>query len=295
LVVIHSCEGSYASCWGWLTNPTAQASAHYVINAAGTEVAQLVKESERAWHVSATYSCANNGEQRCDLDGQRTNDFAVGIEHAGFASQSGWAEPQIEASAKLVCNVTSAWNIAKDRYHIVAHQQLQPWNRNDPGPNWPWNTYLNRINALCGAGASPQNLIIDSNNANNDLNWGYVQISANWKSSDNVAGYYGSGYWYADTAPVSDSAAFFFKAEADGERTIDAWWTSGLDRSESATFVAFNAANQRVGSAAVDQTHNGGQWNELGRVRFTRGWNKITLSRWQPTGRVVVADAIRIR
>ena len=31
-VVIHTCEGSYSGCWGWLTNPAAGASAHYVVN-----------------------------------------------------------------------------------------------------------------------------------------------------------------------------------------------------------------------------------------------------------------------
>ena len=124
---------------------------------------------------------------------------------------------------------------------------------------------------------------------------GYVQVSANWKSSANVAGYYGSGYWYATTAEVSDGAAFFFKLDADGARTIDAWWTAASDRSTSASFVAFNSRGDRVGVGSANQTANGGKWNQVGRFNFTAGWNKIVLSRWQAPGKVVIADAVRIR
>ena len=42
LVVIHSCEGNYAGCWGWLRDSAAQASAHYVVREDGGEITQLV-------------------------------------------------------------------------------------------------------------------------------------------------------------------------------------------------------------------------------------------------------------
>src|SRR5436853_161757 len=53
LVVIHDCEGNYAGCWGWLRNTAAGASAHYVVNESGSEITQLVREADRAWHVAA--------------------------------------------------------------------------------------------------------------------------------------------------------------------------------------------------------------------------------------------------
>src|SRR5262245_21959041 len=94
LVVIHSCEGNYAGCWGWLRNTAAGASAHYVVKEDGGEVTQLVRESDRAWHVAATYDCSRAGNQQCDKNGVSTNNFSVGIEHAGFASQSSWPTGQ---------------------------------------------------------------------------------------------------------------------------------------------------------------------------------------------------------
>ncbi|MBL8913064.1 MAG: N-acetylmuramoyl-L-alanine amidase [Archangium sp.] len=302
-VVIHTCEGAYSGCWGWLTNTRAGASAHYVVNSTGSEISQLVRESDRAWHIAAEYQCSRNGNQMCGLNGASSNTHSVGIEHAGFASQSSWPAGQIDASARLVCNITKDWGIARDRFHIVGHGQLQPWNRTDPGANWPWTSYLQKINAACGTtpnpnpnpNPTPTEVIIDSNNANNNQAKGYIQVSANWKSSTNVAGYYGSGYWHAPTASVSDGAAFFFKVDTAGARTIDAWWTAASDRSTGATFVAFNAQGDRIGEGTVNQTINGGKWNQVGRFNFTVGWNKIVLSRWQAPGKVVIADAVRIR
>src|SRR6266480_4866315 len=35
MVIIHTCESDYASCWSWLVNPASQASAHYVVDEEG--------------------------------------------------------------------------------------------------------------------------------------------------------------------------------------------------------------------------------------------------------------------
>jgi N-acetyl-anhydromuramyl-L-alanine amidase AmpD len=79
----------------------------------------------------------------------QSNHFTIGVEHAGFASQSAWPVAQIDASARLVCDMTRRWGIPRDRLHIVSHGQLQPHNRTDPGANWPWADYLARIDRYC--------------------------------------------------------------------------------------------------------------------------------------------------
>ncbi|HEV2150328.1 MAG TPA: N-acetylmuramoyl-L-alanine amidase, partial [Longimicrobiaceae bacterium] len=151
MVIIHTCEGSYAGCWSWLANPQSGVSAHYVVREDGGEITQLVPESRRAWHIGARYDCSLNGGHDCALlNGVQSNDFTVGVEHAGYASQTSWPAAQIEASARLVCDVTRRHGIPRDRFHVVAHGQLQPHNRTDPGANWPWTDYLNRIDAHCG-------------------------------------------------------------------------------------------------------------------------------------------------
>ncbi|HEU0052319.1 MAG TPA: N-acetylmuramoyl-L-alanine amidase, partial [Longimicrobium sp.] len=293
MVVIHTCEGSYASCWSWLVNTQAQASAHYVVKEDGSEISQLVRESDRAWHIAATYDCSLNSSVDCWRNGYSSNHFTVGIEHGGFASQTSFPTAQIDASAKLSCDISKAYGIPRDRYHFVAHGQLQPYNRTDPGPNWPWTDYLNRINSYCGA--SQSQLIVDSNNANNNTAQGYISVSASWTSATSTAGYYGSGYYFANTAAVSDGATFWFYLPTGGSRTIDAWWTSGTNRAPAAPWIAYNAAGTEVGRVNVNQQAGGGQWNALGTFAFTAGWNRVVLSRWTTTGYVVIADAIRVR
>jgi hypothetical protein len=296
MIIIHTCEGNYAGCWGWLVNPDAGVSAHYVVNESGSEISQLVNEANRAWHVGASYDCNLNGGVMCGLQGASVNNFAVGIEHGGFASQSSFPAGQIDASAKLSCDITQGQGIVRDSYHIVAHGRLQPSSRTDPGPNWPWSSYISKIKSFCGDGApAPTGLIIDSNNASNDTSKGYIELSANWTSSTGTAGYYGSGYYHTPTAAVSDPATFYFYLPAAATKTIDAWWTAGTNRSSAAPFIMYNAAGTKLATVNANQQANGGRWNTLGTFSFSAGWNKVQVSRWAPEGFVVIADAIQVR
>lgn len=290
MAIIHTCEGSYTSCWSWLTNPSAGVSAHYVVKEDGSEISQLVHEADRAWHIGATYDCTLNSSHDCSLSGYSSNHFTIGIEHGGFASQTSFPVAQIDASAKLACSMSQRHAIPRDRMHFVAHGQLQPYNRTDPGPNWPWDDYLNRIRAYCTS-----TLIVDSNNSNNDTTKAKMQVSSNWASSSATPGYYGTGYWYANTAAVSDPATFWFYLPEAVTRTVDAWWTAGTNRSTTAPYIMWNAAGTKLGTVNVNQQTNGGKWNTLGTFSFTAGWNKVQLSRWTTAGYVVIADAVRIR
>jgi N-acetyl-anhydromuramyl-L-alanine amidase AmpD len=308
MVIIHSCEGAYSGCWGWLVNKASGVSAHYVVKEDGSEISQLVKEANKAWHIGASYDCKLNSSKECSLNGYNANGFTVGIEHAGFAKQGSWNAKLIDNSAKLVCDISKAHGVPRDKYHIVAHGQLQPYNRIDPGPNWPWATFLNKVNSHCGVQPQPDpqpqpqpdpqpgsSIVVDSNNAKNDPSKAKIAVSGNWTSTAATAGYYGTGYFYATTSPVSDAAEFSFYMSAAGTRTIDAWWTAGTNRSTKAPFVAFDAAGNKLATFNADQSKSGGKWVELGSAKFTKGWNKVVLSRWTGEGKVVIADAVRLR
>ncbi|HZH77287.1 MAG TPA: N-acetylmuramoyl-L-alanine amidase, partial [Archangium sp.] len=295
MIVIHTCEGGYSGCWSWLANSQSGASAHYVVNESGSEITQLVAETNRAWHVAASYDCGLNGSIMCGLNGQSVNNFSVGIEHGGYASQSSFPAGQIDASAKLSCDISRDRTVVRDSYHIVSHGRLQPATRTDPGPNWPWSTYITKIKEACGEGNIPTvGLVVDSNNANNDSTKASFTHSANWIAGAN-AGYYGNNYLYANAEAVSDPAVFSFFMSAAGTRTIDAWWVAGSNRSASAPFVIINSNGVNLGTVNANQQLNGGKWNTLGTFNFTAGWNKVQLSRWTTAGTVVVADAIQVR
>jgi hypothetical protein len=250
-----------------------------------------VAEANRAWHVAASYDCSLNGSVGCGYNGVSVNHFSVGIEHGGFASQTTFPAGQIDASARLACDISRDRGVVRDSYHIVGHGRLQPSNRTDPGPNWPWSTYISKVQSFCGTSG----LIIDSNNANNNTSQGYIEVSANWVSSTNVAGYYGTGYYVAPTQAISDPATFWFYMPAAGTKTIDAWWTAATDRSTTAPFIIWDANGTKLATVSVNQQVNGGTWNTLGTWSFPAGWNKVQLSRWTTDGYVVIADAIRVR
>ncbi|HEX8704351.1 MAG TPA: N-acetylmuramoyl-L-alanine amidase, partial [Myxococcaceae bacterium] len=295
MIVIHTCEGGYSGCWSWLTNSAAGASAHYVVNESGTEISQLVNEANRAWHVAASYSCSLNGSKDCGLNGVSVNHFSVGIEHGGYASQSSFPTGQIDSSAKLSCDISRDQGILRDSYHIVAHGRLQPSTRTDPGPNWPWSTYLSKVNSYCGSSTPTTGFVVDSNNANNNAAYAKYSGSATWAAASSTAGYYGSEYYYASTQAVSDPVTFSFYLAAPATKTIDAWWTSGTNRTTAAPFVVWNSAGTKVATVYKDQQTGGGAWQTLGTWSFPAGWNEVQVSRWAPEGSVVIADAIRVR
>ena len=290
MVIIHTCEGAYSGCWSWLINPVSQVSAHYVVNEDGSEISQLVAEPQRAWHIGATYDCALNRRRKCSLTGVQSNHFTIGVEHGGFASQSSFPEGQLNASARLVCDITRDNNIPRDWQHIVAHGQLQPQNRTDPGPNWPWISYLHRIQKHCGE------TVVDDESANSDPDLARSTTAPNWFASDSTAGFYGTGYhWAATTTSASEPHRFHFRTESAGSRTIEARWTSGGNRSAAATFRIIASTGDTLATRALDQRTGGDQWQTIGSVTLPVGWHRVELSREGPAGSVVVADAVRVR
>jgi hypothetical protein len=159
---------------------------------------------------------------------------------------------------------------------------------------------LSGIAKLYGAPTSTSptsftSFVVDSNNANNDSAKAKIEVSGNWTSSKSVSGFWGTGYWYASSASVSDGATFWFYLPQASTRTIDAWWTSSSNRSSGVPFVAFDATGKKLGTVNANQQLNGGKWNALGSFAFTAGWNRVVVSRWASSSGYVIADAIRIR
>lgn len=289
LVIIHTCEGNYPGCWSWLSNPVSRVSAHYVVNEEGTEISQLVREPYRAWHVAALYDCTLNLRHDCWLDGVQSNHFTVGIEHAGFASQSAFPETQIDASAALVCDITRDHGIPRDWQHVVGHGQLQPLDRTDPGPNWPWISYLHRVQRHCGE------MVADDEVSRNDTAVATASVPAGWSASTSTPGYYGTGYHWASTGPdAADGVTFRFRVDQPGSRTIDARWTSGGNRSPRAAYVVIGPAGDTLATALMDQTRGGGRWHAIGTWVLAAGWHRVVLRRRDEQGFVTVADAVRM-
>jgi hypothetical protein len=226
----------------------------------------------------------------CWLNDVQSNDFTVGIEHAGFASQDSFPATQLDASARLVCDVTRDRGIPRDWQHIVGHGQLQPENRTDPGPNWPWIAYIHRVQARC------DEIVVDDSSRFNDAAVAMSVVPASWPTTQATPDYYGGGYRFASTQPdATDGAEFSFRLDAAGARTLDARWTSGTNRSPRAAYAVVAGTAETLAVVTVDQTTGGGAWHALGTWTFPAGWNRVVLMRRDTAGTVVVADAVRVR
>ena len=112
-----------------LTDPEAGVSAHYLITEEG-EVIQLVPEDQRAWHAGKSF-------WRGVTD---VNSASVGIEldHAGHAGGNPeFAKAQIDALIPLLARIVKDYDIP--RANVVAHSDVAPARKIDPGEKFPWD------------------------------------------------------------------------------------------------------------------------------------------------------------
>ncbi|RZJ89232.1 MAG: N-acetylmuramoyl-L-alanine amidase [Brevundimonas sp.] len=111
-----------------LCDPEAKVSAHYLVEEDG-RIFRLVDEAARAWH-------AGRGVWQGDTD---LNAASIGIEIVNPGHAFGYRhfpEAQVAAVIALVADIRSRWTIADTR--IIAHSDLAPSRKEDPGELFPW-------------------------------------------------------------------------------------------------------------------------------------------------------------
>jgi N-acetyl-anhydromuramyl-L-alanine amidase AmpD len=151
-ITIHDIEGSYAGAISWFQNCNASVSAHYVVRSSDGQITQMVAEANKAWHVGSE------------------NPYTIGIEHEGYASQTGWYTNAMYAATAGLCldicnsgygidpNRVAWWPWAHTTYYntssipgscckIKGHQHFPNQTHTDPGPNWDWNYFYMLINS----------------------------------------------------------------------------------------------------------------------------------------------------
>ena len=155
-IVIHDTEGGWDASVATLQNDGGK-SVQYIVGQDG-RVGQFVHEGDTAWHAGNWFY----------------NQKSVGIEHVGYYTQS-YPEAEYAASAELVKYLTTKYNIAKDRAHIIGHDQIPngnvmaedsaacsqspsqcetgssyggAGNHRDPG-DWEWCLYMPRFGGTC--------------------------------------------------------------------------------------------------------------------------------------------------
>lgn len=164
-VVIHDTEGGWDASVATLQNDPGK-SVHYIVDVTG-RVAQFVVEDTTAWHSGNSIYNARS----------------VGIEHVGYSTKP-YPEAQYAASARLVDYLAKKYSVARDRAHIIGHDQVpngnkiqkdgppcsdspsaceqsDDWggasNHRDPGI-WEWSTYMARFDGTAKCNDAPATL-----------------------------------------------------------------------------------------------------------------------------------------
>ncbi len=155
-ITIHYTQGTYAGTLAWFQNCSAMVSAHYIIRSSDGQVTQMVRESDKAWHVGSA------------------NGYTIGIEHEAYGNiASFFTDTMYKSSALLIRDICSRRpNISPKRVfyrdtladgtvlnagvhnlggagactQIRGHQHYPNQSHTDPGPYWNWNLYYRLIN-----------------------------------------------------------------------------------------------------------------------------------------------------
>jgi len=111
-----------------LRDPASEVSAHYLVEEDG-RVFSLVPEERRAWH-------AGRGVWQAETD---INAASIGIEIVNPGHEFGYRafpDAQVQAVIDLTSDIRSRWSIPDAR--IIAHSDLAPDRKEDPGEFFPW-------------------------------------------------------------------------------------------------------------------------------------------------------------
>lgn len=111
-----------------LRDPAAKVSAHWLVEEDG-RLFRLVAEERRAWHAGVSFW---KGER--DI-----NAASIGVEIVNPGHEHGYrAFPpaQVDAVARLLDAIRGRWSVPDAR--ILAHSDVAPARKEDPGELFPW-------------------------------------------------------------------------------------------------------------------------------------------------------------
>jgi N-acetylmuramoyl-L-alanine amidase len=112
----------------WLCNQQSGVSSHYLIDDAGA-IVQMVDEDQRAWHAGVA-----SWKGVTDI-----NSCSIGIELHNPGHEFGYVDftpAQVSATIALCRDIAERHAIAS--HNILAHSDVAPLRKIDPGEKFPW-------------------------------------------------------------------------------------------------------------------------------------------------------------
>jgi N-acetylmuramoyl-L-alanine amidase len=128
LVLHYTGMESAEAALDWLTREESKVSCHYLVDEEG-RIAQMVRESERAWHAGQSLWAGETDLNSC----------SIGIEIHNPGHEFGYVEfpdAQMQAVEALCLDILSRHPIRPER--VVAHSDIAPGRKRDPGEKFDW-------------------------------------------------------------------------------------------------------------------------------------------------------------
>lgn len=121
----------------WLCAPESEVSSHYIVHEDG-RIVQMVREENRAWHAGRSF-----WKGITDV-----NSASVGIEIVNGGHDFGLPDfPPVQIEAVIVLAEGIMARQAIGSHEVIAHSDVAPGRKRDPGERFPWK-------ALAGYGVA---------------------------------------------------------------------------------------------------------------------------------------------
>ena len=128
LVLHYTGMESAEAALDWLTREESKVSCHYLVDEEG-RIAQMVRESERAWHAGQSLWAGETDLNSC----------SIGIEIHNPGHEFGYRDfpdRQMQTVEALCLDILGRHPISPER--VVAHSDIAPGRKRDPGERFDW-------------------------------------------------------------------------------------------------------------------------------------------------------------
>jgi N-acetylmuramoyl-L-alanine amidase len=112
----------------WLTREEAKVSCHYLVDEEG-RIAQIVEESERAWHAGQSLWAGETDLNSCSI-GIEIHNPGHDFDYPDFP------DAEMQAVEALCLDILRRHAIPPDR--VLAHSDVAPGRKRDPGEKFDW-------------------------------------------------------------------------------------------------------------------------------------------------------------
>lgn len=147
-VVNHIMQGYHQTALEWARQGHYGASWHFTIARDG-RVWQHLELNDGGYHAGIGANRTPSWKLWKGHD-FNINGYTIGIEHEGKTGEP-YPAAQMQASAKLAAWLCEELGIPADRDHLIGHYEIDSVDRpNDPGPTWPWDRYIELVEAEMG-------------------------------------------------------------------------------------------------------------------------------------------------